>query len=101
MLVALYVIVAMVAGAPILAAVLVTVASRREDSAASLAGPAHGPAQAWTRRILGFRCAGVTWPRPDGGGQARYTGPSHVRESASETVRAPRAEARVPSLVSR
>jgi hypothetical protein len=66
LLIALYVIVAVGAGALILAVVLVSVASRREDSAASLAGPAPGPVQAWARRILGFRCEGITWPRPEG-----------------------------------
>jgi hypothetical protein len=102
LLVALYVIIAVAAGAPILAAALVTVASKREDSAASLAGPARGPAQAWARRILGFRCEGISWPQPGGGGQARYRGPSHVREPESETaLGGPRAEARVPSLASR
>jgi hypothetical protein len=102
LLVVVYVIAAVVAGAPVLATVLVTVASRREDSAASLAGPARGPAQAWARHILGFRCEGIRWPQPGGSGRARYCGPSHVREPLSETtLGGTRAEARVPSLVSR
>jgi hypothetical protein len=100
MLVALYAIVAVAAGAPIVAAALVTVASKREDSAASLAGPARGPAQAWARRILGFRSEGISWPQPKGGSRARYSGPSHVRDSEA-ALGGPRAEATAPSLVSR
>ena len=52
-----------VAGAPLGAIVLVSVASRREDRAWSLAGQPRGPVQAAARRILACRCDGQV-PRP-------------------------------------
>jgi hypothetical protein len=48
--------------APIVAAVMVSVASRREDARCTLAGPARGHIDASARRILGFSFDG-DWPR--------------------------------------
>ncbi|MGO9082760.1 MAG: hypothetical protein ACLQDY_27650 [Streptosporangiaceae bacterium] len=52
---------ATVLSVPILAAVLVAVASRREDRAWSLSGPARGPLRAAARRIVGFHSEGIEW----------------------------------------
>jgi hypothetical protein len=52
MMIFLLVAAALVAIAPLLAAVLVTVASLREDAAKSLAGRPRGPLQAVARRLL-------------------------------------------------
>jgi hypothetical protein len=46
---------ALVVGSPLIAAVLVTIASRREDSAGSLTGRPHGPVEATARRLLSYR----------------------------------------------
>jgi hypothetical protein len=49
--------------APVGAIVAVSLASRREDRAWSLAGPARSQADAVARRILDFHAEG-TWPLP-------------------------------------
>jgi hypothetical protein len=47
------------------ATVLVSVASRREDSDWSLGEPARGPARLLARHIVGFHAWGIReWPRP-------------------------------------
>lgn len=51
----LFIIVALAASAPIAAAVLVSIGSRREDEEWSLGQPVVGPVQMIARRILGFR----------------------------------------------
>ncbi|HTP16903.1 MAG TPA: hypothetical protein VMK13_13855 [Streptosporangiaceae bacterium] len=51
-----------IAGVPFAAVVLVSVASCREDSAGSLAGPAPGPFSRAARRLLGFQSAGICQP---------------------------------------
>jgi hypothetical protein len=45
----------LVVGSPLIAAVLVTIASHREDSAGSLTGRAPGPVEATARRLLSYR----------------------------------------------
>ncbi|HXP19131.1 MAG TPA: hypothetical protein VN840_05740 [Streptosporangiaceae bacterium] len=59
-----------IVSAPIAAAVLVSVASRREDAACSLGGPPPGPACATARRIVDFHTRGMDWPRRGDRGQA-------------------------------
>lgn len=57
MIIALFVIAALVS-MPIVAIVVVSVASRREDSAWSLGRPARGTVQAAARRLLDFHSDG-------------------------------------------
>jgi hypothetical protein len=61
--VVLIVIAAILTSAPIVAAGLVSVASRREDTDWSLARPACGWVEAAARRVVGFDAESVTWPR--------------------------------------
>jgi hypothetical protein len=53
---------AVIAGIPFAAVLLVSVASCREDSAASLAGHAPGPFSRAARRLLGFQAYGIVQP---------------------------------------
>jgi hypothetical protein len=64
---ALFLIAAAVISTPIIAAVLVSLGSRREDSAWTLAEPAPGPVQANARRIVGFHSRGIEWLQGEGG----------------------------------
>jgi hypothetical protein len=59
----LLVVAAVVVGAPVGAAVLVTVASLREDAAHTLAGRPPGPFAAAARRLLCMRIGGTAYPR--------------------------------------
>jgi hypothetical protein len=63
MAVALLVVAALVVGAPIGAAVLVTLASHREDLAHSLAGRPPGLLAAAARALLCLRVGGRAFPR--------------------------------------
>lgn len=60
---------AAVVSMPIGAAILVSIASRREDARWSLDRPARGPVTAAARRIVCFQTELAEWPRPRG--QAR------------------------------
>jgi len=64
MVVLLFVIGSVAASTPLVAAVLVSFASRDEDSAWTLGGPPSGPLQAAARRIVAFHARGVEWPGP-------------------------------------
>ncbi len=65
MLFGLFVIALMVTCVPIAAAVVVTVASRREDADWTLNGAAApGPARGLARQILDFHSEVPEWPRP-------------------------------------
>jgi len=75
MTVALLVIAAVV-GLPILAVVLVSVASRREESAWSLRDPAKGLVQATARRIVDFHSEDPGWPLPKSCDQVRSAVPA-------------------------
>jgi len=59
MFVILVVIAAAVLSVPIIAVVLVSAASRREDREWTLAGNPPGPASAMARRIVGFHAWGI------------------------------------------
>jgi hypothetical protein len=59
----LLVVAAVVVGAPVGAAVLVTVASLREDAAHTLAGRPPGPFAAAARRLLCMSVGGTVYPR--------------------------------------
>ena len=56
------VIVGAAAAVPIAVVLMVSVASRREDSTGSLNGQPRGPVQATARRILGFHSEGLYPP---------------------------------------
>jgi hypothetical protein len=54
---------ALIVGAPIVAALVVAVASRREDAHWTLDQPARTPLEAGARRILAFNVDSIEWPR--------------------------------------
>jgi hypothetical protein len=62
---------ALVLSVPVAAAVLVSVASRREDRDWTLAGPALGPGRAAARRIDAFHSESTHWPAPAGARRIR------------------------------
>ena len=62
MVIVLLVIAAVMVSAPLGAALLVSLASTREDSAHSLGRQAPGPAQAAARRLLAFHAEGSRRP---------------------------------------
>ena len=51
-----------IAGVPVAAVVLVTVATRREETARSIAGRAPGLAARAARRLLAFHAVGISRP---------------------------------------
>lgn len=55
----IFVIAAIAVTVPLVAVMLVSVASRQEDSAWTLGGPATGPTHAAARRIVGFHSPAV------------------------------------------
>jgi hypothetical protein len=59
MVLVLLVVLTALGGAPCAVLVLVSLASRQEDRARTLTGPAPGMAAAIARRILGFHARGV------------------------------------------
>lgn len=65
-MIVLLVVAAVVAGAPLGAAVLVTVASHREDAARTLARRPPGPFAAAARRLVCLRIGGIAYPRRQG-----------------------------------
>jgi hypothetical protein len=62
MIILLSVIAIVVAGIPLAAVVLVTMASRREETARSIAGRAPGPMERAARRLLAFHATGIGRP---------------------------------------
>ncbi len=62
MIILLTVIAIVVAGVPLAAIVLVTIASRREESARSMADRAPGPLERAARRLLAFHASGISRP---------------------------------------
>lgn len=71
---------ALVVGAPLVAAILVSVASHREDSAHSFAGRPPGPLAAAARRLI----CGASGPR-----RRARPGPSGARASVLNNARVP------------
>ncbi len=63
MAVAFLIFAALLVSVPIIAAVLVSVASRREDHVWTLAGRAPGLIALVARRVLGFHARGIGWLR--------------------------------------
>jgi hypothetical protein len=62
MIILLSVIAAVITGAPLAGVVLVTVASRREETAYSIAGRAPGPLARAARRVVAFHARGISRP---------------------------------------
>ena len=67
MKVAFLIFAALLASAPIIAAVLVSIASRQEDRAWTMAGQAPGTIASAARRVLGFHARGIGWLQRVGG----------------------------------
>jgi hypothetical protein len=72
MIILLTLIAIVITGVPLAAALLVTVASRREESARSIAGRAPGPLERSARRLLAFQATGIG--RPPGRPRSRARG---------------------------
>ena len=62
MIILLTVIAIVITGVPLTAVALVTVASRREETARSIAGRAPGPLEGAARRLLAFHATGIGHP---------------------------------------
>ena len=91
-MIVLLVVAAVVVGAPLGAAVLVTVASHREDAAHTLAGRPPGPIAAAARRLVCLSIGGTAYPR-------RTAGPRRTpfpRGQAGRTPPTPGPEAELP-----
>jgi len=73
MIVALYVFAAITVCIPVILAVFVGVASRREDRAWTLTEPASGAARAVARRVLGLRSRNAEWLQRAGRRDRRRT----------------------------
>jgi hypothetical protein len=78
MIILLTVIAIVIAGVPLAAVVLVTVASRREETALSIAGRAPGRMERLARKLLAFQAVGIRRPacRARARGRRRGAGPS-------------------------
>ncbi len=91
-MIVLLVMAAVVVAAPLGAAVLVTVASHREDAARTLAGRPPGPFAALARTLLCLRIGGTAYPRRQTRGHAPAPGPSAETEPGrTRTLTLPRA----------
>ena len=95
-IIVLIVVVGIAISVPIVAAGLVAVASRREDSAWSLSEPPRGPVSAAARRVVGFRARGIDWPCPQSRVPARQPAPAagRVRSPRPARTRRPVADTR-------
>jgi hypothetical protein len=62
MIILLTVIAIVIAGIPLAAVVLVTIACRREESARSMADRAPGPLERAARKLLAFHASGISRP---------------------------------------
>lgn len=71
MIILLTVIAIVIAGVPLAAVVLVTIACRREESARSMADRAPGPLAGAARRLLAFHASGISQPVSRAGSRNR------------------------------
>jgi len=71
MIILLTVIAIMIAGIPLAAVVLVTIACRREESARSMADRAPGPLERAARKLLAFHASGISRPVSRAGSRDR------------------------------
>jgi len=76
MIILLTLIATVLTAAPLAAVVLVTVASRREETARSMATHAPGPLARAARRLLAFHATGIGRPAGRGRSRRRVRGPS-------------------------
>src|SRR5260370_37054617 len=85
MIVSLTSIAIVTAGVPLAAVVLVTVASRQEETARSIAGRAPGSLARVARRLLAFQAVGISQPACRSGtrGQARQAADPPAQEAAA------------------
>lgn len=90
MIIALFVIIAVVMSMPIAAVVVVSMASHREDAAWSLGEPAPGMVQAAARRLLDFHSEDPAWPLPKNCDQARPSAAPALRSVEPGSVAHPR-----------
>ncbi len=91
-MIVLLVVAAVVVGAPFGAAVLVTVASHREDAARTLAGRPPGPFAAAARRLVCLRIGGVAYfGRPARGYARSPEPPADSAPDRTRTLTLPRA----------
>ena len=84
-MVVLLVVVAVVVGAPLGAAVLVTLASLREDAARTLAGRPPGPFAAAARRLVCLRIGGTAYPRRQARVKRSMPGPEADEDASGRT----------------
>jgi len=75
MIILLTVIAIVIAGVPLAAVVLVTVASRHEENAGSIGGCAPGRIERAARRLLAFHAIGIDRPAYRGRGRRPRRGP--------------------------
>jgi hypothetical protein len=78
----LFVIAAVAVSSPMVAALIVSVASRREDRNWSLGGPARGSLEEVARRIVAFDNDSIDWPRS----KAHEQRAAAVRRDLPETI---------------
>ena len=71
MIILLTVIAIVIAGIPLAAVVLVTIACRREESARSMADRAPGPLERAARKLLAFHASGISRPVSRAGSRDR------------------------------
>ena len=83
MIILLTVIAIVVAGVPLAAVVLVTIACRREESARSMADRASGPLERAARKLLAFHASGISRPVSRAGSRDRgRSGHGHREDTA-------------------
>jgi hypothetical protein len=95
MIILLTVIAIVVAGVPLAAVVLVTVASRREENAGSIGGCAPGRIERAARRLLAFHATGIGRPACRARGRGPRRGPG--RSADDDRYRTGRSHRRGPS----
>jgi hypothetical protein len=93
MIVVLFAAAAMVVSAPIFAALVVSIASRREDENWSLGEPARTRVQAVARRIVAFDADSIDWPQSKARQQAKALQQARALRQAEGLQRVPVPEA--------
>jgi hypothetical protein len=83
MVVLLVVLAVVVAGLPLAAVVLVTLACRQEETALTMAGRAPGQLARAARRLLAFSAVGISRPARRAPGQAGRRGGEHLIPTAA------------------
>ena len=87
MIILLTVIAIVITGVPLTAVALVTVASRREETARSIiAGRAPGPLEGAARRLLAFHATGIGHPSGRVGPRHQGRDPGHTAQDVRVTV---------------